>query len=57
MHFLLGNSHVEDGDYERAIESFKLARDKLGDHKEGPPSIISLVYSLLSGFIGIDPEF
>ena len=57
MHLLLGNSHVEGGDYERAILSFEHARDKLGDRKEEPPLVILLVYSLLSGCIGIDSQF
>ena len=57
MHLLHGNSQVEGGDYERAIQSFERARDKLRDHKEGLPLIISLVSLLLSRFIEIDPEF
>ena len=56
MHLLLGNSHVEGGDYELAIQLFEHARDKLGDRKERPPLIISLVYLLPSEFMEIDQD-
>ena len=56
MYLLLGDSHVDGGDYERAIQSFEHARDKLGDHKKGPLLIVSLVYLLLSEFMEINPD-
>ena len=45
MHLLRGNTHMESGDYNRAIHSFEDARVRLGGRKERPPLIIALVYA------------
>lgn len=47
MHLLLGNLHMENGDYKGAIRSFEDARVKLGIRTHPPPSIVSLVHPLL----------
>ena len=43
MHFLLGNLHMERGDYKRAVQLFEDAKVKQGDHTHPPPLIVSLV--------------
>ena len=43
MYLLRGNSHMESGDYECAIQSFKYARAQLGNRTSRPPLVVSLV--------------
>ena len=43
MHFLLGNSRVENNDYESAIQLFERARGQLRDHTSRALTVISLV--------------
>ena len=44
MYLLRGNKQMENGDYERAIQSFQDARITLGNRSCKPPLIVSLVY-------------
>ena len=57
MHLLLGNKHVENSNYDGAIQSFKNARIKLGYRTRQPLLIVSLVSQILSPCVEIDPEF
>ena len=43
MHLLLGNKHMEGGNYEHAIQSFESAQIKLGDRVHQPALIVLLV--------------
>ena len=45
MFLLLGNKHIESGDYNPAIQSFEAAQIKLGDRSRKPPLIVLLVYT------------
>ena len=47
MHLLLGNMHMEGGDYKRAIRSFEDAQMKLRNPTRPPMLIVSLVYPLV----------
>ena len=42
MYLLRGNSHMENGNYDRAIQSFKQAQAQLGDRTSRPPLMVSL---------------
>ena len=46
MYFLLGNSHMESGEYERAIESFEHAQAQTRHHRSQSLLVVSLVSSL-----------
>jgi hypothetical protein len=46
MYLLLGNSHMGDGDYEGAIESFECARAQMRAHPSRGLLMVSLVRSL-----------
>ena len=47
MHFLLGTSRMESGDYKRAIQSMEHARAQLGNRTSPPPLVVSLVNFVL----------
>jgi len=48
MHLLLGNSHMESGDYESAIRSFECARALMRPYSSEVLSVISLVGLLMA---------
>lgn len=56
MHFLLGSSRMESGDYTGAVRSFESARAQMRIHKCEVLSLVSLVSFLptISQCIAID---
>ena len=48
MYLLLGNSHMESGDYEGAIRSFELARAQLRPFPSQSLFVVALVNFLTS---------
>ena len=43
MYLLLGNWHLDSGDYERAAQALENSRAQLEDRMSRPPSVVSLV--------------
>jgi len=48
MHLLLGNSHMESGDYKSAIRSLERARAQMRPYTRQGYSVISLVNFLMA---------
>ena len=48
MYLLLGNSRMENRDYEGAIQSFQRARAQMRPHPSRILSVVSLVISLMA---------